>query len=209
MTRHPASALLVLAALSLSGCAGIAEHNFITNNPWSHHPDPFTIRTVSINPVIAAAKFQYRAPDPRIDSEGAVPTEVVLDLMNKNGIRIEDIVRQEFISQLQRRGPFTLVDANADGEIKLTVSRYALVVRNEYHAALRPALSVSATLSDSKSKAVLETGIGAQDPNALISNVRGHTWKEYEANPELLRQGFQAAAATAVQELLTQLKQSQ
>jgi len=120
-------------------------------------------------------------------------------IVDKNGIKVEEMVREEFIRQASDRHLFRLVDAKGDAQIEIIVPTWGLMVPDPYQWALRPCVQAMVLMKDPSGRVIWRD---AESSTHLNLSVPRHTLSEYEAKPELLKDGFHKAVVTAVSKLM-------
>jgi hypothetical protein len=132
-------------------------------------------------------------------SSSNVPAERLQETMMKNGINVEEVVRDEFIRQVGERHPFKVVEAKGDGQIELIIPTWGFMVPSPYQWALRPTIMVGVVLRDPAGRVLWKD---TEFSSHLNLSIPKQTLGEYEAKPELLREGLRKATAAAVAELM-------
>jgi len=127
------------------------------------------------------------------------PADQMTEAMAKNGIRIDQVFRDEFIRQVGEKHPFKLVDGEGDDQLVIVVPIWGLSVPDPYQYALRPIVTAIAILKDPSGKVVWKD---VERSSELNFSVPRHTLGEFQANPEFLREGFRKASETVVGKLL-------
>jgi len=203
--------VVLLAGLLLNGCASSVEMT---------PADRKKTQAVSINPVVFKGPIRVVTMGQALTMglsgvvggavgggiAGAVqastpnePAARATAIMDKNGIRVEEMVREEFIRQAGDRHLFTLVDAKGDAEMEIIIPTWGLMVPDPYQWALRPCVTAMVLMSGPSGRVIWKD---AESSTHLNLSVPRHTLDEYAAKPELLRDGFHRAVATAVTKLM-------
>ncbi len=127
------------------------------------------------------------------------PAARTMGIIDKNGIEVETLIREEFIKQASARHLFKVAHAPADGEIKIIVPTWGIMVPSPYQSALRPFVMVSVILKDASGRVLWKD---VERSSHLNFSVPRHSLEEFEAKPELLRDGLRDAAVAAVAKLM-------
>jgi hypothetical protein len=197
--------ILVLFSLAaivlLSGCA--------TSQTLSD-ADRSSIKSVTLNPKIESVPLYYDTIGTATalvvaHDNNAVSGAVETEFMANHGIKIEDIVRNEFVQQWNSRRVFPLVDKNGDAEITLKINYYILGIPNIFSPALRPGIGIEAIIKDKTGKEVWKK---SSVTTPLNSSLPKHTWDEMEVNPALFKEAFELATRKVVKDLLDDLEKS-
>jgi hypothetical protein len=210
---------LILVSLTiialLSGCTSqaisdadrsriksVTFNSKIETAPLDYHTLGTVIQTTPII-VNSGGVIMAIAPNNFGGNPELIEGKKITDFMASHGIRIEDIVHDEFIQQWNSRHIFSLVDKDGDAEVTLKIWYYMLASPNPLSSALRPGIGVDAVIND-------KTGNEIWKQRSIIkvfaSSVPKHTWEEMEANPSLFKEACEREAQMAVKELLDDLE---
>lgn len=127
------------------------------------------------------------------------PAEQLQAIMDKNNIKVEVLVRDEFARQAGERHLFKVVDAKGDGQATLIVPTWGFMVPSPYQWALRPTAMVMVVMKDPAGRVVWKD---TENSSHLNFSVPKQTLEEYAAKPELRRDGLGKAVAAAVGKLM-------
>jgi hypothetical protein len=122
------------------------------------------------------------------------------NLMAEEGISVEAMTAKAFAAQLKDGKRWAKV-ATSEGTFKIEVNRYALDPVPTSISLLRPTVSLTGRLYDDNGKLLW---IGKGFVSSIEPGLKGATLEQYEANPEMLRQGFETAVQTATKRLAAQ-----
>jgi hypothetical protein len=122
------------------------------------------------------------------------------NLMAEEGISVEAMTAKAFAAQLKDGKRWAKV-APSEGTFKIEVNRYALDPVPTSISLLRPTVSLTGRLYDDNGKLLW---IGKGFVSSIEPGLKGATLEQYEANPEMLRQGFETAVQTATKRLAAQ-----
>ena len=122
------------------------------------------------------------------------------NLMAEEGISVEAMTAKAFAAQL-KDGKRWGKAMPSEGTFKIEVNRYALDPVPTSISLLRPTVSLTGRLYDDNGKLLW---IGKGFVSSIEPGLKGATLEQYEANPEMLRQGFETAVQTATKRLAAQ-----
>ena len=122
------------------------------------------------------------------------------NLMAEEGISVEAMTAKAFAAQL-KDGKRWGKSMPSEGTFKIEVNRYALDPVPTSISLLRPTVSLTGRLYDDNGKLLW---IGKGFVSSIEPGLKGATLEQYEANPEMLRQGFETAVQTATKRLAAQ-----
>ena len=122
------------------------------------------------------------------------------NLMAEEGISVEAMTAKAFAAQLKDGKRWAKV-APSEGTFKIEVNRYALDPVPTSISLLRPTVSLTGRLYDDNGKLLW---VGKGFVSSIEPGLKGATLEQYEANPEMLRQGFETAVQTATKRLAAQ-----
>jgi hypothetical protein len=122
------------------------------------------------------------------------------NLMAEEGISVEAMTAKAFAAQL-KDGKRWGKSMASEGTFKIEVNRYALDPVPTSISLLRPTVSLTGRLYDDNGKLLW---IGKGFVSSIEPGLKGATLEQYEANPEMLRQGFETAVQTATKRLAAQ-----
>jgi hypothetical protein len=208
--------LLSLAIIALlSGCTSEALSD----------ADRSKIKSVTFNSKIETAPLQYHTLGtvlptvPLVISSGGrtmviapynfdgnpelIEGKKITDFMASHGIKIEDIVRDEFLQQWNRRGIFPMVNKDGDAEVTLKIWYYMLAAPNPLSPTLRPGIGVDAVIKDKTGNEIWKQRSVVK---VIASAIPKHSLEEIEANPSLFKEACEMEAQRAVKELMDDLE---
>lgn len=122
------------------------------------------------------------------------------NLMAEEGISVEAMTAKAFAAQL-KDGKRWRKAMPSEGTFKIEVNRYALDPVPTSISLLRPTVSLTGRLYDDNGKLLW---LGKGFVSSIEPGLKGATLEQYEANPEMLRQGFETAVQTATKRLAAQ-----
>jgi hypothetical protein len=122
------------------------------------------------------------------------------NLMAEEGISVEAMTAKAFAAQFKDGKRWAKV-APSEGTFKIEVNRYALDPVPTSISLLRPTVSLTGRLYDDNGKLLW---IGKGFVSSIEPGLKSATLEQYEANPEMLRQGFETAVQTATKRLAAQ-----
>jgi hypothetical protein len=150
--------------------------------------------TMGIIPgAILARPFELAAAKEKKGIEG---------LINHEGIKISEIVRNEVINQLKQDGRFKMVDKGcADATLQLEIKQYGLVVPSKFSTKFRPHLWIKGKLLSPSAKVLW------QDSGLLMvtGDLPKFSKEEIRENPHDIYLEWDAAAKVVAKKLLKSL----
>jgi hypothetical protein len=154
--------------------------------------------------VVTVGKGATVVVSPRYNGDlEAIEGKKITDFMASHGIKIEDIIRDEFIQQWNRRGIFPMVSKDGDAEVTLRIWYYMLGIPNPLSPALRPGIGIDAIIKDKTGNEIWKQRSVVK---VLDSAIPKHSWEEMEANPSLFKEACEMETRKAVKELLDGLE---
>lgn len=202
-------AALLLGLLLLNGCA---PQTALTK------PVRESIRSVSISKDVKMPdEVYYQGPAQSVGAAfgliGAViaqsaaegPKAQIKAAMGESKIDLGQIVRDQFSASIADARVFpSVVPERGDAEVRLEVRIYGLAQPHGLTAQLKPMLGIMGTLARTDGSVLWQkyefvTPVGLPMP--------GNTLKEYLENPQLMRDGFIAAAKIVSEGLVKHMQQ--
>jgi hypothetical protein len=196
---------LFLLALSLSGCASSIQMSKMDRDA--------TVSIKVVDEVTTPAAMYYYGPGQQAlmlfgpiggavaGSTAAKPATQIAQFARDNNIIIEQIVKEEFITQLANSGKFKISNNKiADAKLEIKVFMYGLTIPNGFSSELVPVLKVSASLINTTGKTIWSNSdyvFGADHPP--------HPLEEIKNNPGLLKEAWVAAAKKSIADVLSTL----
>lgn len=196
----------------LVGCAGAPTKTMTSE-------DRASIRTVKVNPdVQMPAEMFFHGRAQSFAAVGGVigavaagqaaeePSGQIVATLKEKQISLPEIVRAEFQRAANDGGAIEFSDnpAAPDGELVLAVNMYGFGQTQGFSALLYPAMNVSATLKKKDGSIAWQKTEFATPHNA--ENKYGHEFKDYIADPELLRKTLTNIAGIVGRMLAEDLK---
>jgi hypothetical protein len=196
----------LLVVLALGACA--STHAL-------KETDRRTITIVTVSPEVKVApELYYFGPGTSVAMLfGAVggaaamaankaPADELKEFAKVNGISIEDIVRKEFVAQLQTARKFRVSEDNANAVFRLDVSQYGLSVPTGLSSGLVPILTVRAELLNKKGEVIWADTERVRPLSVVVDSVSPETIR---GNPQILRSMWTEAAQQVVLDMLKTL----
>lgn len=189
--------LAIAVSVFLSGCA--------TTQQLSEQ-DRKRIEVVKLNDQVKRPKeMYYFGPGASIGfAFGAIggaiaaasqigPGQEMLAYAEQNGVRIEEIVAQEFAASLQQSGKFRISDtAEANGAtINLSVFQFGFSVPNGFSSKLVPVIAYSGEMVDASGNVLWRA---TENLMPLGNPVDGIPADELRTNPKAIETAWRAAA---------------
>ena len=202
---------IISLAGGLWGCAGLpkvaiskAEYSQLSSvsiNPNVPLPKEF----VYVGPNQAAAGFLFGAIGALIAEGASADTKTqLLQTLDRNDIKVGQIVSSEFEHQIRDAGFFLRVEAQgADAEFKMQVNIYGLYVCGQRQ--LCPILNLSGRLVRPDGKVVWQNTDFVTVNNKEITK-SPHKLEELMAQPELLRESFRNAVRITSKMLIDDMR---
>ena len=134
------------------------------------------------------------------ETMNAGATGTINNLMAEEGISVESMTADAFADQV-KEGKRWVAGAPSEGVFKIEINRYALDPVPTSLSRLRPTVSLTGRLFDNDGKLLW---IGKGFTSSVEPGTKGATLEQYEANPDALRQDFEAAVQTATKRLAAQ-----
>jgi hypothetical protein len=197
---------LLLMVIVLAGCAPSMQMS---------QADRQATKTIFINEEVKyPEKMHFYGPTQSVgmhfgliggligDAAAKEPSAQFAAFARSNGIFIEQIVRDEFVSQLKSSDKFVLTDdiSKADAIMTLKVDNYGIVNQSTSSNKFFPVLLTHATLTNKSEKTIWE---GTEYANK--ADEPGRTLEEHKENPELIREGWASIAKKTVSALMEKL----
>jgi hypothetical protein len=167
-----------------------------------------SIQSISINNHVQMPDVMfYRGPEYALGAFGVVGKfaaditkmknhEIIKYLMDETDTNVVQIVREHFTNEMERNKVFSsIVPEGGDAKIVLSVQMYGFAY--ELSSKLKPMLGVIGNLTQNDTvlwkKYAYVTNLNKTTPS--------NTLKAFVANPELIREAFEAAAQIVVEDL--------
>ena len=192
---------LLLCAFVLSACVGSAP--LTAKNRAS-------IQSISVSDQVKMPDVMfYRGPEYALGAL-KVPVEyveksigeVIQHLMREHKIDVAQMVRDQFIKELEKHRLFNpIVTEGGDAELKLTIRIYGFAY--EMSSQLKPMLGVEGSLIKSNDTILWKkygyvTNLSKETPP--------NTLGRFIDNPKLMREAFAVAAQIVVEDLITHMR---
>lgn len=122
---------------------------------------------------------------------------------SENNINVAEMVRTEFMTQLNAKNAFTQVaESGGDGVIKIRIHRYGLFKKSAFSLEVRPILLVQASLERPDGTIAWRKDYA---PPLYDSELPSGELEYFVANPKALRDAYQAHAAQVATSLVDDL----
>jgi hypothetical protein len=133
---------------------------------------------------------------------GAREAPAIQKFIKANGIRLDQIVRNQFIQQINQKTNLKVIDkGHADAQLVIMITGYGLSIPNGFHSELVPILGIKATLT--RNGQIVWIG---QDYNSVLaSGLLRYTWQQIQQNPQLLHQMWDSDAEKIIGRIVATL----
>jgi hypothetical protein len=199
---------VLFAILTLGACAS-------TPTQPLKESDRVALSTIEVSPEVKVAPDAYyfgpnAMPDFLFGAVGGAiaagsnksPADELKTFATDNNISVAEIVRTEFIKQLEAKRKFRLVDSNADAVVRLDVSQYGISIPNGFSSRFVPVLAVRSQLVKGSGQVIWASSGRIHPLSEVIEPV---TAEAIKANPQVLRDMWSAAARGAVEKMLSRI----
>ncbi|WP_296055214.1 hypothetical protein [uncultured Amphritea sp.] len=131
----------------------------------------------------------------------AKPAEQIDQFARDNNIVIEQIVKEEFLTQLANSGKFKISNNEiSDANLEIKIFMYGLTIPNGFSSELVPVLKVSASIINKADKI-----IWSNSGYIFGDDYPSHPLEEIKNNPDLLKEAWGAVAKQSIAKVLSTL----
>lgn len=201
--------VLVIVCLSLAACA-TTTHIRLDREVKSK------IKTVSVNESVpmedrvtvfgmkqATAGVFGGAISAAVGEAAFDDKTIFKNILQKNDIRVGEILRSSFKERLEQANTFPkVVNNGADAQFNIVIRQYGLFKRGAFDGALRAAMWGGVSLVSADGKILWQKSI---KPEAFEDRIPAYDLKYYQEHPEALRESFKVFSSIIVTELINDL----
>ena len=126
------------------------------------------------------------------------------NFVEKNGISIEKIVREEFSAALRRSGKLLIAEAAGPGvaTLNITIRQYGLTIPNAFYSTLVPLLSLTCEMADDSGKSVWS---GSDRLSSVGNPIEAIAVEKFRSDPGAVEGAWRAAAKHVAANIVGQL----